>query len=326
MNMEFGRIEGVSRPVSRVIQGTLGLGRLTDDAAFALLDAIYAEGARAFDTAPVYWAGRAEALLGAWLKARGVRDSVVIIDKGAHPSPERQRVTPEDIALDVARSYAALDAGSIDLYLLHRDDPRVPVGEIIDALNEQRRSGAVAAFGASNWTHARIEAANRYAEQRGLTGFVASSPELNLLEPARTWPGCLSIGGPSGAAARAWYRQTQFPVLAWSPVAGGFLAGTFSAATCAEPETPQRCRVVEFYGTRENLERLERLRELSAAQGIPIAQAAVGYIASQSLNLFVTGGADSASEFRECVDGLRLRFDDADRSWLEDGGARQHSR
>jgi aryl-alcohol dehydrogenase-like predicted oxidoreductase len=318
--MKYGQIAEVSRPVSRLIQGTLRLPRLADTEAFALLDALYAEGARAFDTAPVY--GRAEGMLGEWIRSRGIRESVVIIDKGAHPNAEGHRVNPVAIAADAARSFSVLGAGTIDLYLLHRDDPAVPVSEIIDSLNEQRRAGLLHAFGASNWTHARIQEANAYARRTHQLGFVASSPELNLCEPIRTWPGCLSIGGRSGAEARAWYRESQLPLLAWSPVAGGFLGGAFSREACRLAETPQARRVAEFYGTEANFARLDRLGELAARKELPLACAALGYVASQSLNVFATVGCDSVEEFRQCLRGLEVRFDDAELSWLEEGSPR----
>lgn len=319
--MQFGEIEGVRRAVARLVQGTLRLSRLTDGEAFALLDSLYEHGARAFDTAPVYGMGRAEALLAAWTTARGVRDSVVIIDKGAHPDAERRRVTPEDIASDAARSFAVIGS-SIDLYLLHRDDTAVPVDEIVDSLNEQRRAGFIDAFGASNWTCSRIEAANSYARSTNQLGLVASSPELNLCEPVRTWPGCLSIGGVSGRDAREWYRESQLAVLAWSPVAGGFLGGRITRESCAAPQTPYERRVADFYASEANFARLDRLRELAARRSVPLGAAALGYVASQSLNLFAIIGADSGAEYRECERGLELQLEPAEIEWLEAGAAR----
>ncbi len=319
--MEFAEIRGVLRPVPRLIQGTLRLARLSDDEAFALLDSLYAHGARAFDTAPVYGMGRSEALLAAWIAARGVRGSVIVIDKGAHPDAERRRVTPRDIAADAAQSRDVIGS-AIDLYLLHRDDPAVPVGELIDALNEQKRAGHIEAFGASNWTHQRIEAANAYARRTDQLGFVASSPELNLCEPVRTWPGCLSIGGPSGKDARAWYRECGLAVLAWSPVASGFLGGRFTRESCRDPQTPYERRVADFYASEANFARLARLRELAARRGVPLGAAALGYVASQALNAFAVIGADSGDELRECERGLDVRFDASELEWLEAGAAR----
>jgi aryl-alcohol dehydrogenase-like predicted oxidoreductase len=317
--MQYGDIAGVTRPLSRLIQGTLMFSSCAEDEAFALLDAVYAAGARAFDTAPVYGAGRAEATLGRWIVSRAVRDQVVIIDKGAHPDATGHRVTPQAIVDDVRRSLSRLGVEHIDLYLLHRDDPSVAVAELIDCLNEQRRLGYLHAFGASNWTHRRIDEANRYAHATGQVGFAASGPELNLLEPVRTWPGCLSIGGESGAEARAWYREARMPLLGWSPMAGGFLGGRFTRDTCQAPSSPYEARVVGFYASDANLARLDRLTALARDTGLELGQAALGYVASQGLDLFATVGCESVDEFRQCLRGLEVRFSAPELSWLERG-------
>jgi len=314
-----GDIAGVTKPVSRLIQGTLMFSSRAEDEAFALLDAVYEAGARAFDTAPVYGAGRAEATLGRWILSRGVREQVVIIDKGAHPDATGHRVNPQAIVGDVRRSLSTLGVDHIDLYLLHRDDPDVAVAELIDCLNEQRRLGHLHAFGASNWTHRRIAEANRYALDTGQVGFAASGPELNLLEPVRTWPGCLSIGGESGAEARDWYRETRLPLLGWSPMAGGFLGGRFTRATCRAPSNPHETRVVGFYASEPNLARLDRLTALARKHGLEPGQAALGYVASQGLDLFATVGCESVEEFRDCLRGLEVRFSPAQVRWLERG-------
>ena len=143
------------------------------------------------------------------------------------PYPRRaNRVTPEDIAADLDESLRQLGLDTIDLYLLHRDDPDVPVGPIVEALNEHLRGGKIRAFGGSNWTHERIAEANAYAADHGLVPFVASSPQFSLVEQVdEPWPGCISIGGPDNAAARDWYQNNQMAMFAWSSLAGGFLSG-----------------------------------------------------------------------------------------------------
>ena len=93
MPMQFGTIAGVRRPVSRLILGSMIV--TTDDLerSMALLDAVLAHGGNAIDTAHVYAGGNSERAIGRWLEARGVRDQVVLITKGCHPSMDRPRVT-----------------------------------------------------------------------------------------------------------------------------------------------------------------------------------------------------------------------------------------
>ena len=60
----------------------------------------------------------------------------------------------------------------IDLYMLHRDDPVIPVSTIIDYLNKEIGAGRIRAIAASNWQPQRIIDANAYASEHGLAGFV----------------------------------------------------------------------------------------------------------------------------------------------------------
>jgi aryl-alcohol dehydrogenase-like predicted oxidoreductase len=123
--MPYGRLAAIERPLSRVVQGTTMLGTVLDeDASFALLDRVVAAGGTTFDTAHVYGNGRCEIMLGRWLQARGVRDEVVLLGKGAHHSAERQRVTPADITADLHESLERLQTDHVDLYLLHRERQR----------------------------------------------------------------------------------------------------------------------------------------------------------------------------------------------------------
>src|SRR5687768_16644514 len=227
--MRYREIPGFSKPVARVVQGTTMIGSDLDEAkSFALLDQVYELGCNTIDTAHVYSGGNSERIIGKWLQVRGLREEVVIITKGAAHSKDRRRLTPFDIASDLHDSLARLKTDYIDLYLLHRDDSEVPVEPIIDALNEHLQTGCIHAFGASNWSHERIEAANSYAHSNGREPFVASSPQFSLGESLdEPWPLCISISGSLGKAAREWYAQTQMPLLIWSPVASGFFSGRF---------------------------------------------------------------------------------------------------
>src|SRR6185436_11297422 len=184
----------LDKPVARLAQGTVQLSSANLDAGFALLDGVFAQGGTTFDTAQVYGGGDSERTLGRWLQERGLRDQVVIIGKGAHHNEDRHRVTPFDITADLHDSLARLKTERIELYLLHRDDPTVPVGPIVNVLNEHLQAGKIGAFGGSNWSVERIQEANTYAAANGMVPFVASSPNFSLAEQIRPpWPNCVSI-------------------------------------------------------------------------------------------------------------------------------------
>ncbi|KHF31691.1 General stress protein 69 [Paenibacillus sp. P1XP2] len=147
------------------------------------MDAYLAIGGNSVDSAHIYCGGESEEVLGRYMKERGNRDQIVILTKGAHHDQNGPRVNKEAIRHDITTSLKRLQTDFIDLYALHRDDPNVPAGEVIEILNEYVKSGTVGAIGCSNWTWQRIKEANDYAAEKGLTGFTFSSPNLSLAKP-----------------------------------------------------------------------------------------------------------------------------------------------
>lgn len=318
--MRYGAIPGLDKPVARLIQGTVMVTSKDVEGSFALLDAVLAQGGTTFDTAHVYGQGDNERTVGRWVRERGVRDQVVIVAKGAHHNQDRRRVTPFDITADLHDSLARFQFDAIDLYLLHRDDPAVPVGPIIETLNEHRQAGKIRAFGASNWTHDRIQAANQYAADHGLVGFAASSPQLSLVEQAREpWPDCVSIGGPRGADARAWYAASGMPLLTWSSLAGGFLSGRVRRDNLDSFDSYLDRLAVTSYATEENLQRLERAIAMAEAKGISLPQLALAYVLTQPLNVFALVGANTGDEFAVNAAALDLALTPDERMWLDSG-------
>ncbi|MCC7354039.1 MAG: aldo/keto reductase [Anaerolineae bacterium] len=316
--MRYGQVPGINKPVSRLVQGTLMINSKKLDESFALLDAIYALGCTAFDTAHVYGNGDGERTLGRWVRERGLHDRVVIITKGAHHNQDRNRVTPFDITSDLYDSLARLKLDYVDLYLLHRDDPAVPVGPVVEVLNEHQRAGRIHAFGGSNWAHTRIAAANEYAKAHGLIPFVASSPNFSLAEQFKEpWSGCISIGGARGQEARAWYTQDQVAIFSWSSLAGGFFSGRFTRDNLASFTSGLDGLCVHSYCYEDNFRRFDRARVLAQEKGLTVPQIALAYIFSQPLNLFALVGCNSGDEFRENSAALEVRLTPAEAAWLD---------
>jgi aryl-alcohol dehydrogenase-like predicted oxidoreductase len=292
---------------------------LDETESFKLLDQVYELGCNTIDTAHVYGNGDSELIIGKWMQARGLRDKLVLITKGAAHSEDRRRMTPFDIASDLHDSLARLKTDYVDLYLLHRDDPTVPVEPIIDTLNEHLRAGRFRAIGASNWSHQRIESANAYARANGLEPFAASSPQFSLADPLdEPWPLCISISGSARAAAREWYAQTQMPVLVWSPLASGFFSGRFrrdNLYTFVDREWDRVC--VRTYASEENFQRLERAGILAAEKGLSAAQVALAYVMNQPMNVFAVIGPRSSDNFRASVEASEVRLTTQEMDWLD---------
>ena len=208
--MQYGKVPGVEKEASRLVLGSMIITVKDEARSFALLEAAEEHGWNAIDTAHIYAGGDSERAIGRWMEARGNRNDIFLFTKGAHPNADRKRVTPFDIASDLHDSLARLRTGYVDLYSLHRDNLELPVGPIVEALNEHYAAGRMRAFGGSNWTHRRIAEANEYAYKHSLVPFAAGSPNFSLAAQLQSpWgPDCVTISGPANADAREWYRQS----------------------------------------------------------------------------------------------------------------------
>lgn len=316
--MEYGTVTGIDKPVSRLVQGTIPLTEDDVPRSLALLDAVYEHGCRTFDTAHGYGSGACERVLGQWVNTRGVRDDIVILDKGAHPYDGRVRVTPEDITSDLHESLQRMNLDYVDLYVLHRDNPAVPVGPIVNVLNEYKRAGKIGEFGGSNWSTARIAEANAYAIENGLDPFTISSPNFSLAVQAKPpWEGCLSISGSAGESEREWYVDQGMPIFPWSSLAGGFFSGRFRRDNLDTFESYLDKLCVESYCSEENFQRLDRVVELGARYGLSIPQVAMAYIMSQPIDVFALVGCRTGDEFamNTAVLGQKLTADEL--TWVD---------
>ncbi len=318
MLMRYGQVEGIDKSIPRLVQGTSMKSEEALARGFALFDEWYEAGMTAFDTAHQYGEGDVERVLGKWMEQRGVRDQVVVITKGAHHTQDRKRVTPFDITSDLFDSLARLRTGAVDLYLLHRDDESVPVGPIVDILNEHKSAGRIRAFGASNWRHERIQAANDYAHAHGLTPFAASSIHISLAEQVKEpWRDCISITGAKGRAGYEWYRRTQTPLFAWSSLSGGFFTGRFRPDNLASFSDERDRDCIVAYAYPENFERLERANQRAREKGLTAAQIALAYVINQPLNVFVLVGHQSAAEVRQNLVACDLALAPQEMDWLD---------
>ena len=315
--MRYGQVKGVEKPVSVLVQGTAHFDGAHADDAFATYDAAFAHGCNTFDTAHGYGAGECEWVLGRWIASRGVREQVVILDKGAHPYDGRHRVTPSDITSDLTESLDRLGVDFIDLYLLHRDDETQPVEPIVDVLNQHRREGRIGAFGGSNWSHERVQAANHYAEAHGLTPFTASSPQFSLAEMVNpAWEGCISVGGQHNPAARAWYASQEIALFTWASLAGGFMTGKYRRDNLNAPGDYFDAVAIHAYAHEDNFRRLERAERLASDKGISLPQLGLAYVLNQPLHIFALVGARKPAEFMENLPALDISLTQAEMAWL----------
>ena len=318
--MLYGSVRGLDKPVSRLVQGTVMVRSDAWDSSVELLDAVFALGGNTFDTAHVYGQGDNERTFGRWVNERGLREQVVIIGKGAHHNQDRQRVTPFDITADIHDTLARLRTDYIDLYLLHRDNPAVPVGPIVEVLNEHMAAGRIKAFGGSNWSQSRIQAAHEYASAHGLAPFAAASPHFSLaIQFKEPWENCISLTGKANAAARRYYRDTQLPLFTWSSLAGGFFSGRFRPDNLETFTAYLDKLCVHSYCYAENFARYARATELAQQRGVSVPQLALAYVLSQPWNVFTLVGCANGAEFAVNAAALELQLSAAELAWLEGG-------
>lgn len=289
--MKYGKVQGLDKPVSRIVFGTAFGPFLSGDGdATPLLDRATELGINTFDCAKEY--GHAQEVLGRWLSTRTDREQLVIETKGCHPLAfkdyAKSRVTKEALDADLAESLEQLHTSYVDIYMLHRDDPDVPAGDIVEWLNEHYRKGEIRSFGGSNWTTKRIRQANRYAEEHGLVPFTVSSPNYSLaVEERNPWIGVgETLNGQDKAADRAWYRNNQMAVFAYSVLGRGFMTGMFRSddREGAERKLDRAARAGFLFD--DNFERLRRAESLAQEKHCTIAQLAAAWVLNQGMNVF----------------------------------------
>lgn len=307
--MQQRYLDNIQRHCSNLVLGTMAFNEREEDRWYRLLDTFVSLGGNCIDTAVSYYGGQSERVIGRWLEKRGVAEDMIILTKGAHPKSDGlPRVRPECIEEDLTESLEKLKLDSVDLYLLHRDDPDVPVDELVDALNDQARRGRIKAFGGSNWTTQRLEAANEYARKHQLMEFTMSSPNLSLAVPkGPRWAGCISLTTDD----LSWYEQTQMTVFSWSSQASGFFTGRFSRDRIDDEE------FARFYYTQDNWDRYDRAEKLAQAKGLTTNQVALGYVLSQPFPTFALIGPLTVDELKVSASGgdIQLTLDEV--TWLD---------
>jgi aryl-alcohol dehydrogenase-like predicted oxidoreductase len=269
-----------------------------------MFDDFFERGGNTFDTAHIYNSTR-ETLLGEWIRLRNVRDQVVVITKGAHtPFCE-----PKFLTSQLLESLERQKNDYADIYLMHRDNPNVPVAEFVDCLNEHLRAGRIRSFGGSNWSLARIDEANQYAQKTNQRGFTVVSNNFSLarmVDPP--WTGCVAA---SDSESRAWFTRTQIPLLAWSSQARGFFV-----EGRAHPDKREDPEQVRCWYSDDNFQRLARVNELASKRHVLPINIALAYVLHQPFPTFALIGPRQLSETRTSFKGLEITLSPDEVKWL----------
>ena len=229
-------------------------GNRDHDDSIAIINTALEAGINFIDTADVYSAGESEEIVGRALKGR--RDDVVLATKffgGMGEDPNMRGGSRRWIVRECENSLRRLQTDHIDLYQMHRPDPRIDIDEPLAALSDLIHAGKVLYVGSSTFLASEIVEAQWVAERRGRERFVCEQPPYSMLVrgiEADVLPTCSRYG---------------MGVIPWGPLAGGWLSGRCRKDADAAELTSRRAqRIPERY----NLERPENQRKLEAADAL----------------------------------------------------------
>ena len=300
-------IPGLKKPASVVALGFEDFRSFSSGS--ILLDAFWEAGGNIFDTAYVYAGGYTEKLLGEWHSNRGTRDSMVIIGKGAHTP----LCYPDLIGLQLAQSLDRLQTDHVDIYFMHRDNPDVPVGEFVDAMDAQAKAGRIRGpFGGSNWTRERLDGAIAYAKRTGklAPGALSNNFALaDMLDPI--WAGCVAA---SGSEWRAWLKARQLPNFSWSSQGRGFFTER------AGRDKRDDAELVRVWYSDANFARRDRAIELAKRLGVSPIHIALAYVLAQPFPSIPLIGPRTLHELDDSLRALDIALTANDLAWLERGG------
>ncbi|SDS47145.1 aldo/keto reductase [Opitutus sp. GAS368] len=301
--------------VSRLGLGCTTFGREISEAeAFALMDYALANGITLFDTAEAYGGGQARAyrraqlgiddtrevsgemhssekIIGRWFRARGTRDRITLVTKVTRDF----RAGHVRQALEA--SLARLQTDHADLYLYHSFDPASPVEEAAIAIDSVIRAGLTRAGGCSNHSGPQLQAALEASRSRGLHGFTTLQLPYNLLQNA---PEALPIA-----------RQARLGIMAYSPLAAGFLSGKYTPDRATMPKG-SRFDVIpahaDIYFTERNFRRVQLLHRLAQSVGVPALQLALAWVLRDPLVDTVLVGARTQAQLDNALAAQRLEL------------------
>ena len=302
-------LPGMSHAISQLILGcdnknTLGEGAI-------VWDAWMEAGGTAFDTGFVYGGGLHEKVLGDWIAARGVARQVTVVVKGGHTP----YCTPRGIATQLGISLGRLGLTHAPIYIMHRDNPDVPVGEFVDALNVLKAEGRIGIFGGSNWTPRRIAEANVYAAKHGLEPFRILNNNLSLAVMEKpVWAGCITSNTPE---TLNFLRQSGMAHLSWSSQARGYFLPEALRSRLPADTAPETC-----FGSKANAERRVRAETLAAEKGVSAHNIATAWVLSQSFPSLALIGPRSPGEIVSTLPGAALRLTAGEAGWLNLEGDR----
>src|SRR3954466_11236846 len=283
--MDYRSLGRTGMHVSPLCLGAMMFGAWGEpdhDTSIGIIHRALDAGVNFIDTADVYSQGESETIVGKAL-ANGRRDDVILATKfhgqmgvpvtapvGTKGDPNRQGNSRRWIVRAVEDSLRRLNTDWIDLYQVHRIDPRTDIEETLSALTDLVHQGKVRYLGSSTFPASQIVEAQWVARDRRLQRFVTEQPAYSMLVRRvedDILPTCQRHG---------------LGVLSYSPLTGGWLSGRWrkdagQQASSRANRLPERFDLSQP-GNQRKLDAVEELAQLAEATGITLIQLAIRFV------------------------------------------------
>jgi aryl-alcohol dehydrogenase-like predicted oxidoreductase len=271
--------------VSSLVLGAMNFGALggtTQDEVTAIVDAALEGGINLIDTADRYSNGESEEMVGKAIAGR--RDDVVLATKAAMPMGDERNHRGSSrrwLVTELEHSLRRLDVDHVDLYQIHRWDPAASDEETLSALTDLQRAGKIRYFGSSTFPAHRIVAAQWAARENHLSRYVTEQPSYSILQ--------------RGIEAHVLpvTQEHGLGVLAWSPLASGWLSG---AVREGQPVTTHRSAVIPrrfdttIPANQARMDAVEQLAKVADEAGLTMIALALGFVtAHPAVTSAITG-------------------------------------
>ena len=256
------------------------------------------------DTADVYSAGESEEIVGQAL--RGRRDDVVLATKAHGRDGQDANMAGNSrrwIVREVENSLRRLQTDYIDLYQMHRPDPDTDIDETLSALSDLVHSGKVRAIGSSTFPAEQIVEAQWVADRRGYVRFRCEQPPYSILVrgiEAAVLPTCEKYG---------------MGVIAWSPLAGGWLTGRIRQDTGVDMTTGRARRLPHRFdpalaGNQAKLAAVEELIKIAADAGCSLTHMALAFVVGNPAVTAAIIGPRTMGQLTDLLAGATVTLDD----------------
>ena len=271
-----------------------------EEESFEVLDAFFQAGGNFIDTADMYshWVpgnkgGESETILGNWMKVRNNRNQIVLATKVAK-LPTRAGLSAQNIKAAVSESLARLQTNYIDLYWAHEDDPNTPLLETLTTFNDLLKAGTIKAFGASNYSVARVQEAHKIAKAHGLKSFSAIQNEYNMVTRTEY--------EKSFGKSESDLELDQIP---YYSLASGFLSGKYQQGGSVNS---QRAGGVAKYQTQSGYLLIEAIKNLALKHNSNASAVSLAWLRAK--NCVPIASARTVAQLNEIVQEVRLSGDE----------------